>query len=402
MRGAKAVMCLLSAVAMAACGGDGDDDTGGAGSASRTTTQNTTAPQGAAFYQPPDPLPPQAPGELIWSAPVDAPSDSSAWRVLYHSTAVDGRDIAVSGVVVAPNGSAPAGGRPVVALAHPTTGLADACAPSKQDGLGIPDVVLSPLLDAGYVVTATDYEGLGTPGPHPYGVGVSAARSVLDSVRAARGIPDAHASQRAVLFGHSQGGHAAFFAARVAPQYAPDVDVLGAVGAAPLTNPVDGTRLAAATPGALGFAVAFAKGVEAAYPTLDPALVFTAAGDERSGIVDEQCMDGVLDAFASSAPADVFVQSPADAPEWRSRLESSVLGPGQVAVPMLLVHGSADQILPQPFSDSFVAALCAAGDPIDYRVYPGAGHPDVIPASADDVNRWIGERFTGQAFAPSC
>ena len=44
------------------------------------------------------------------------------------------------------------------------------------------------LVDAGYVVAATDYEGLGTPGVHPYLVGESEGRSVLDAARAARAL----------------------------------------------------------------------------------------------------------------------------------------------------------------------------------------------------------------------
>ena len=41
----------------------------------------------------------------------------------------------------------------------------------------------------GYAIAATDYPGLGTPGPHPYLVGDSEARAVIDSVRAARSFP---------------------------------------------------------------------------------------------------------------------------------------------------------------------------------------------------------------------
>ena len=120
-------------------------------------------------------------------------------EVLYHSRAVDGHDIAVSGVVVAPTGKAPRGGRVVVTWAHGGVGLADvahlrsrptsrparpAFASATRDPL-IP--MLQTFLDAGYVVAATDYEGLGTPGLHPILVGESEGRGVLDAARAARG-----------------------------------------------------------------------------------------------------------------------------------------------------------------------------------------------------------------------
>ena len=88
-------------------------------------------PKGDAFYVPPQPLAKAKPGTIIRSTPIDAPPGARAWKILYHSRAVDGRDIAVSGVVVAPTGAAPKRGRVVVTWAHGTTGLADLCAPSK-------------------------------------------------------------------------------------------------------------------------------------------------------------------------------------------------------------------------------------------------------------------------------
>ena len=87
--------------------------------------------------------------------------------MLYHSRAVDGRDIAVSGVVVVPTGAAAKGSRPVVTWAHGTTGMGDPCAPSKRADVAATLPFVKQLVDAGYVVAATDYEGLGTPGVHP-------------------------------------------------------------------------------------------------------------------------------------------------------------------------------------------------------------------------------------------
>ena len=84
------------------------------------------------FYAVPDPLPKAKPGSLIRAVRIDAPDGANAWRVLYHSTAVDGHDVAVSGVVVAPTEKAPKSGRPVVSWAHGTTGDAAICAPSNK------------------------------------------------------------------------------------------------------------------------------------------------------------------------------------------------------------------------------------------------------------------------------
>ncbi|MEX0791244.1 MAG: lipase family protein, partial [Actinomycetota bacterium] len=114
----------------------------------------------------------------------------------------------MSGLVFAPAALAAAGSRPVVAWGHGSVGLGDSCAPSRSPGDLTFQPILSQLLDRGYVVAATDYEGLGTPGSHPWLVGESEGRGVLDSVRAARQIPESAAGNRFVTFGASQGGGA--------------------------------------------------------------------------------------------------------------------------------------------------------------------------------------------------
>ncbi|MGA7457096.1 MAG: lipase family protein [Methyloceanibacter sp.] len=149
------------------------------------------------------------PGSIIrvWPLEGGGPGGGDAFRILYRSTGLSGEPIAVSGAIFIPPGAVPAGGRNVIAWAHPTSGVVEACAPSLM-----PDVAgmiwgLADMLRQGYVVVATDYPGLGVPGMiHPYLIGVSEGRAVLDSVRAARDLPDAGASNRFAVWGHSQGG----------------------------------------------------------------------------------------------------------------------------------------------------------------------------------------------------
>ncbi len=74
-----------------------------------------------------------------------------------------------------------------MAWAHPTTGIVSKCAPSLARILFRTIQGLHEMLQRGYLIAATDYPGLGTAGPHPYLVGISEGRAVLDSVRAARG-----------------------------------------------------------------------------------------------------------------------------------------------------------------------------------------------------------------------
>src|SRR5262249_22535089 len=126
--------------------------------------------------------------------------------------------------------------RPIVAWAHPTTGVVPRCAPSLA-WFGFQQIQgLADMLARGYVVTVTDYPGLGTPETHPYLVGDSEARAVIDSVRAARTIPEVVADDRVAVWGHSQGGQAALFTGMIVNQYAPELTLVGVAAAAPATD----------------------------------------------------------------------------------------------------------------------------------------------------------------------
>jgi acetyl esterase/lipase len=179
----------------------------------------------------------EAPGSLIRAeAMTGAPDGARAYRILYWSTGLSGEPNQVSGVVIVPSGIAASQGRPVVAWAHPTTGVVSRCAPSLARVFFGSVQGLRAMLASGYVVTATDYPGLGTSEVHPYLVGQSEARAVLDSVRAARQIPGAGAGDRFAVWGHSQGGQAALFTGLEAARYAPELKLVGVAAAAPATD----------------------------------------------------------------------------------------------------------------------------------------------------------------------
>ena len=185
-------------------------------------------PSGTAFYKPPSPLPGKGHGGLIWARKLTGTAALKGGAgnrlVLYRSTGVDGKPVAVSGTVSVPKGQAPKGGWPVITWGHGTTGIADACAPSRDSAsnpahglIAYAYPLLQRWLKAGYAVVRTDYEGLGTPGDHPYLIGRSEGYSMLDTVRAARKL-DKRLGRRVIIAGHSQGGQAALWAASLAPQ----------------------------------------------------------------------------------------------------------------------------------------------------------------------------------------
>ena len=190
-----------------------------------------------AFYDPPKSMLAGQPGTLVRQESIDgAPLGAAAYRVLYRSTGLKGEPIFVSGVVVVPHGDPPPGGRPIVAWAHPTSGVTPRCAPSLAIFIFQQIQGLRSFIDRGYVVAATDYPGLGTAGPHPYLVGDSEARAVIDAVRVASAMPGAGGGKRFVVWGHSQGGQASLFSGMIAKYYAPELTLVGVAAAAPATD----------------------------------------------------------------------------------------------------------------------------------------------------------------------
>jgi alpha-beta hydrolase superfamily lysophospholipase len=353
------------------------------------------------FYAVPDPLPAAKPGSLIRAARIEAPAGARAWRVLYHSTAVDGRDIAVSGIVVAPTGRAPKGGRTVVSWAHGTTGVADVCAPSKNPAAATSLPYVDDLIDAGYVIAATDYEGLGTPGVHPYLVGESEGRGVLDAARAARRLAGSGAGRDLLVFGHSQGGHAALFAGELARRYAPELRLEGVAAAAPAADLDVILPAAGAIKQAAGFLIMASKGFQAAYPEADPASVLAPEAVAGAAIVDQACAPDVVRQFAGST-TDVLARNPAETPPWPDLIHASSAGNRPAGAPLLVVQGAADRLVVRGLTDAWVQKACEAGDTVEYKVYDGADHGGVIAAARDDVVGWLAARADGDASRDSC
>jgi acetyl esterase/lipase len=417
-RATSALLVLL--LALAACSSSDDDEGGSApattaaGTPETTTeasTTTTTAGDDAVEAQPatgvydvPDPLPAGEPGDVIEVEPLPEEyadvEGASAMRVLYHSRSIDGEDIAVSGLVFRPPGEAPEGGFPVVTWAHGTTGTADQCAPSREEGPPVP--FLDDALRAGYVVAATDYQGLGTPGLHPYLVGGSEGRGVLDAVRAAQDLPGVDAGSTVVVWGHSQGGHAALFAGELAASYAPELDVRGVVAIAPAGD------LSIIAPAVLRsgplFPFAFlALGTWAQeYPQLDLTTLFTPTALERLPLLDTECTDEVFAAFTE--PIESLVVSPdvGSDPALVQLFVDNTAGARPLSGPYLVTQGEADEIVPLALTDLLAPKLCSAGATVDYRRYPGATHGSVLGSAHDDILAWTADRFAGAPAATTC
>jgi pimeloyl-ACP methyl ester carboxylesterase len=392
------VLAVVLLLPLASCGDDGDDGTSvGRDGAGDLSSDVRTVP---------DPLPEGEPGDLIAVAPhdsTDVPDGATAWDVLYLSTGVDGEPVAVSGIVYAPEGEPPEGGRPIISWAHGATGVADKCAPSRGEytRAGYSIIDLGVYLSAGYVVAATDFEGLGTPGPHRLLVGSSEAFGVLDIARAAAQVPEGGAGTSVVVIGPSQGGHAALFAAEEAERYAPDLDVVGSVAAAPVGEMSTLVTGAGAIPEFFGFLVAVGFAWADTYD-LDLTTVLTPAALDRIDVVEQECIYEVNDAYADRDPSAWKAAEPMDVPQWAERIQENQ--PGQVAsdVPLLVLQGDVDDVIPPATTDALVDRLCGVGTGVEYLEYPGVDHFTLLQTAASDLHRWVNARFDGGDFTPTC
>lgn len=360
-----------------------------------------TGPPGNAFYRPP-PAPPGRPGDVVWSSPIISPAGSRAWKILYHSRGVGGRDVVVSGIVITPTAAPPRGGWPVVTWAHGTEGLADACAASKALDIAYRIPGIRAFIKQGYVVVATDYQGLGTPGQQPYLVGVSEARGVLDIARAAHQMSPAHASTKVLVYGHSQGGQAALFAGQIASTYAPDLHLLGVAAVAPVSDLTALIPEAMATPVALGYAVMATVGFHAAYPSLSLASVLTPQAIDGLGYLDQHCAADVIDHYAEFTPAQIIARSPFAVPAFAAQLDQNTAGTVMTPAPLFVAQGDRDELVPKPTTDQFVQRACGIGDRVLYRVYPGQDHIGARDASVTDIQAWMSARVAGQPAPSTC
>ncbi|MCQ8280112.1 lipase family protein [Acetobacteraceae bacterium KSS8] len=359
---------------------------------------------------------PSGPGRMLRQEPLPSamlpPHAASGTRILYSSLSGVGRQgpAAVSGLLLLPRGAAPAGGWPVVAWAHGTTGFADVCAPSWRGRPARDNAYLDGWLSRGFAIVATDYEGLGTPGDHPYLLYRSEAHSILDGVRAALSDPGAELRNRIILVGQSQGAGAALGAAWLHPLYAPELDIKAAV----LTGLVTGIATAQTHDKAKIYSdpnrmdpsfamLRFAGTDHALHPSADLQGFLTPKGEQMLGTALHGCLH---DLFAEARKLDLknggqmFSRSigPID-----DDMEANFTIPdGHVAMPVFVGTGLADGEAGAGGQYDAVAAMCSAGSPVVWHTYPGLTHNGTVNGSSADSAAFVASVLDGHPPRSNC
>jgi len=360
-----------------------------------------------AFYDSPPDLPHQ-PGTLLRSEPlkdVILPAGMRGWRIFYATTVDDSTPATAVATVFAPTDPS-AGPRPVIIWEHATTGLLQKCMPSLLSAPteGIP--WRDRLMMAGWVVVATDYSFAEKGGPHPYLIGEGEARAALDSVRAARQMSEVKLDKRMVVWGHSQGGHAALWTGIVGPRYAPDLEILGIAAIAPAANIK--TILAMNVAMDKRFGAYLALSYSRFYPdiTFEQALRPEALGAAREIV---NLCDFVppedserIEALAATFDGPALATSSNKA--LQARLEQNTAD-GPIQAPVVIAQGLLDNVVPPAATDAYVNERCSAGQRFEYWTFAGCDHFTIAQPGApleELLIRWTTARFANEPQASGC
>lgn len=328
-----------------------------------------------------------------------------AARVVYRSTSGDtGRETVVSGAVFTPLGEPPEGGWPVVALGHGTTGIDEACAPSLSDTLLGLSTPVAGFVENGYAVALPDYQGLGSPGVHPYTDARTAGLNMIDSVRALRHTFK-NVSNRWVAVGGSQGGGAAWAADEQAGTYAPDLDLVGAVAYSPaidVSGMVNKAQAGTLTVDQMAAFQAIIESLARLHSDLNRDDFRHGAADKYWDVLSACSGPKVSDrtaAIQALQPTDLAPATPAAAAQLHKLISAWSLPQQRLSAPLSVAYGGKDTYVDAQWTTDAIARACALGGTVQWQLQPDKGHGDVDIASQFI---WIADRFAGKPVTNDC
>ena len=356
------------------------------------------------------------------SAAENPPNAADSVVMTYKMKGIKGTETQATALVFTPKTAPPAGGWPIVAWGHGTTGVIDQCAPSRMKLitttiLGV-DRSTHDMIDSfvkeGYVVVAPDYEGLGEPGGqemHPFLHLKSAAYSITDAVVATKSWLGNKVSNKWAVAGVSQGGHAALGAAEYAARA--NMDYKGAVALAPANNlemleNITETDLANKTRAeqmmgypALDALTSFmGAGMKSLYPN-EPVYtnIFNDPYHTPAARAEERCLAGVIAAFTdrTNRTEGLFGRlvnfsrrkkaEYKDNPIVRQFLDKdSQPLQTQVKTPIIIYQGGADTIVYPQATDALVEKARALNTKIEYRTDPTWRHVNIQATHVQNGN----------------
>lgn len=386
-------------------------------------------------------------GQIIKQEKIDTPiAGAQAWRIAYISSDLNDVPTISTGLVVAPTGKAPAGGRSMIIWSHGTTGTAQSCGPSQVENparllneyflvngnswtdYGLPN--LEEFIKEGYVVVGTDYQGLGGGGRHQYAVAKTNGRDAINAARAAGSMTETGAGKKTVMIGWSQGAGSTLgasqgdYVAKLGTAY-DGIDLVGLVAMAvpdlAMYAP-DKLDEAGATKMINDFATAWSVnsfefahmamnlwGTQAAFPNkLKLSDVFT---DDGAKALDEtianKCVHVATDTinfnFGQSYKSLMRPQ-PQNAIAWAEAIVAgSVDNTVKPIAPVLILYGNKDTAMPPVMGEYYRNKVCALGGNVTRIQLPGDQNHFTTPTvSVPFYMPWIRDRVAGTPAPDGC
>jgi pimeloyl-ACP methyl ester carboxylesterase len=285
------------------------------------------------------------------------------------------------------------------------------------------------LIRKGYTIVATDYQGLGGPGDHQYGLHRTAALDAINSIRAARNFKPAQAGNQAVLIGWSQGGGAVLMAAGLNDDLAGRDDVapvqlVGVVGLAPsdarAVNPGAATtaaeadrklaaftRLLSGSQASLTHLSMFYWGLVAGNPGLNLRDVFSTKDlSTISTLMRNKCVHELGSSYSytyGNNLVGIFKPNPSNALAWTRAINKGLVASIRPVAPVLMTWGNRDTVVPPVMHEVYAKQACANGAKITRVELSGDNTHFSTPTASEPLYLpWIADRFAGKPAGDNC
>jgi pimeloyl-ACP methyl ester carboxylesterase len=289
-------------------------------------------------------------------------------------------------------------------------GISDICAPSWKGRTKRDSDYLNAWLAEGFAIVATDYQGMGTPGGHAWGVPAMEAYGVIDSVRAARAA-FRDLSNQVVLVGQSQGARAVLSASALAPTYAPEFAFKATVATGVPGGPPHAPETKAPqipVPARTGGGVHARLAVYSVFRLLalnrnfNP---FEYLSDKAKPSFESARTGCLADVDETNAKNGVTVEN-----TFRKLAEGEIrkVAPYQIyprprfARPVFIGVGLADTTTFPEGQFNMAAAACYEGSTVEIHYYPGLDHSGAVNASLVDSLPFVRKAIAGKAIAGNC
>lgn len=359
------------------------------------------------FYNPPSDLSSYKPGSLIKTEQINisVPGGGTAYRIMYVSQLPNGQIAASSGLVFIPSAKAPSEGRKIIAWAHGTLGFGNECTPSRsQNPLEDTNYWLESMMQKGWVVVATDYVGIGTPGTPYYLIGQSESNDVLNSIRAIQNLDIANAGDEFIVWGHSQGGHSALFTSIYSKSYAPELKLVAVAAAAPATE------LSSLFSELYNNAVAWAIGPDTSvswpqvYKNIPLKPILTKAGYKNYNKLAYGCViKEIGELELKSVFKDKFFQSDPMANEiWYQTAQEQTPPISEINVPIYIAQGLVDTVVLPDTTALLVKKACALNKVITTNWFGDTNHTKIAEVAGPEVVDWVQDRFNNIPATNNC